>query len=161
MRDWDARATAQRAQAIEPSGCDTVFPGVGHFYRDRRLYVATRSPRVVLRENVFLSRPTRQACPCDRALDGHDSLGWVRQSCPCAQHTQPCAQCARDLLTSATLLSNCTLHYVVHCLSYYSLALFMDTVHMSFTNLFLNQWDPGKKNPCKLRRHKVIHYFFS
>ena len=27
MLDWDARATAQRVQAIEPSGCDRVFQG--------------------------------------------------------------------------------------------------------------------------------------
>ena len=35
MRNWDARATAQRVQATEPSGCDRFFPGVGHFCRDR------------------------------------------------------------------------------------------------------------------------------
>ena len=39
--------------------------------------VATGSLRVVLREDVFLSRPTRQACARDRALNGHVILEWV------------------------------------------------------------------------------------
>ena len=37
---------------------DRVFPGVGHSSCDKRLYVVTEIPRVVLRQNVFLSRPT-------------------------------------------------------------------------------------------------------
>ena len=51
---------------------DKVFPGVGHSCRDRRLDVAIEIPRVVLRHNVFLTRPIGQARTRDRALDVHD-----------------------------------------------------------------------------------------
>ena len=39
---------------------DRVFPGVGHSFGDIRLYVVTGFPRVVLRQDVFLSGPTGQ-----------------------------------------------------------------------------------------------------
>ena len=60
--------------------------------------------------------------------------------------------------TGATKLSNSTLHYGMHCLSYCSLALFMslfiDTVHMVFTNLVSDPIGPRKKkDPQNLGRH--------
>ena len=55
------------------SSCrDKVFPRMGHSYHDRRLYVVTEIPRVVLQQDVFMSRPIGQACPHDSALDMHD-----------------------------------------------------------------------------------------
>ena len=52
-----------------------IFPGVGHSCRDRRLYVTKEILRVVLRYDVFLLRPTGQACAHDKVLDAYDRPG--------------------------------------------------------------------------------------
>ena len=75
---------------------DRVFPRKDHSCRDRKPSIATGSPRVVLRQGVFLSRPTGQACVRDRVLGARmtdmDTLVNVRTSGGAARVTQPPAR---------------------------------------------------------------------
>ena len=63
---------------------------------------------------------------------------------PWPRATAPCTRALQCSLV-ATKLSNRSQHYVVYYLSYCSLTLFTDTVHMGFPNLVSDLMGPRKK----------------
>ena len=64
--------------------------------------------------------------------------------------------CKTVLMTGSIELSSSSMHYVLHCLSYCSLTLFVGTVHGHFTHEFSKQKKIQQKNdPSDLGCHSV------
>ena len=144
---------------------DRVFPRVGHSCCNRRFYVATRFSKGGVATGCFSvsiykvglrahDKPRHahlwRCCACDKVARVHNVA---------TMRTVRARQCARPArVIGATKLSSSTLHCVVHCLSYCSLAPFMDIVHMGFTNLVFDPMGSKKKknDPQKFGVSQVL-----